>query len=189
MGLDMYLMANKAIDAEAVFGSAGVPAEEDLRYLPMWSHTSVASRERAEGILTQVGMMELLTPDSPWAEINETGTEISVCCLYWRKDNAIHRWFVEKCQQGVDDCGTYPVHPEQLAALRSTCLKAAQCYDAGDMELVYEILPPQSGFFFGGTELDEWYRESLARTAEEIESVIAKAIQAKGVTFSYHSSW
>lgn len=188
MGLDMYLMANKAIDAEAVFGSAGVP-EEDLRYLPMWDHTSTASRERAEGILTQVGMMELLTPDSPWAEINETGTEISVCCLYWRKDNAIHRWFVENCQQGVDDCGVYPVHPEQLAALRSACIAAAKCYDAGDMDLVREILPPQRGFFFGGVDLDDWYRESLGRTAGEIESVLNTAIQTKGIKFFYQSSW
>ena len=23
---------------------------------------------------------------------------------YWRKANAIHNWFVQKCQEGVDEC-------------------------------------------------------------------------------------
>ena len=28
---------------------------------------------------------------------------------YWRKASAIHKWFVDNCQEGDDDCGTYLV--------------------------------------------------------------------------------
>lgn len=33
---------------------------------------------------------------------------------YWRKANAIHKWFVDNIQDGEDDCGYYEVAPEYL---------------------------------------------------------------------------
>lgn len=36
---------------------------------------------------------------------------------YWRKANAIHRWFVENVQNGEDDCRDYFVTKEQLTEL------------------------------------------------------------------------
>ena len=41
--------------------------------------------------------------------------------IYWRKANAIHKWFVENVQEGVDDCGEYEVTVEQLTELRDLC--------------------------------------------------------------------
>ena len=38
---------------------------------------------------------------------------------YWRKANAIHRWFVEHVQNGNDDCGLYEVSRDQLQSLLS----------------------------------------------------------------------
>lgn len=187
-------MANKEIareDEDRVFGFDGIP-EGEYTHLYISPHYQDDHSRRFREILTEAGMLDLICPEAPWGEVVdgiETETAINVCCLYWRKDNAIHRWFVENCQQGVDDCGVYPVHPEQLAALRSACIAAAKCYDAGDMDLVREILPPQRGFFFGGVDLDDWYRESLGRTAGEIESVLNTAIQTKGIKFFYQSSW
>ncbi len=33
--------------------------------------------------------------------------EITAEVMYWRKSNAIHKWFVDNVQGGVDDCGNY----------------------------------------------------------------------------------
>ena len=40
---------------------------------------------------------------------------------YWRKANAIHKWFVDNVQNGVDDCGEYKVTKEQLIQLHNAC--------------------------------------------------------------------
>lgn len=40
---------------------------------------------------------------------------------YWRKANAIHKWFVENVQNGEDDCGRYEVSKEQLEELLDVC--------------------------------------------------------------------
>ena len=42
---------------------------------------------------------------------------------YWRKANAIHRWFVENVQEGEDDCKSYTVSREQLQELLATVNK------------------------------------------------------------------
>jgi hypothetical protein len=40
---------------------------------------------------------------------------------YWRKENHIHKWFVDNVQGGVDDCKEYYVSIKQLRELRNTC--------------------------------------------------------------------
>ena len=40
---------------------------------------------------------------------------------YWRKANAIHKWFVDNVQDGEDNCRPYDVTTEQLRELRSIC--------------------------------------------------------------------
>lgn len=40
---------------------------------------------------------------------------------YWRKDNHIHKWFVDNVQEGNDDCNEYYVSIEQLHELRDIC--------------------------------------------------------------------
>jgi hypothetical protein len=42
-------------------------------------------------------------------------------CGYWRKANAIHNWFVQNVQNGVDDCDIYLVTREQLEQLKEAC--------------------------------------------------------------------
>jgi len=49
--------------------------------------------------------------------------EIKENCGYWRKANAIHKWFVDKVQDGNDDCREYDVSVEELKTLRDTCKK------------------------------------------------------------------
>ena len=106
--------------------------------------------------------------------------EVVVEALYWRKANAIHKWFVDNCQEGEDDCGNYYVGREQLEELRQLVLKALAEKDA-------TLLPPQSGFFFGSTDINDWYWDDLRHTAEGLERVLAEF--PADWEFEYHSSW
>ena len=48
-------------------------------------------------------------------------SEIIESVAYWRKANAIHKWFVDNVQNGTDDCGKYRVTVEQLKQLVKAC--------------------------------------------------------------------
>ena len=101
--------------------------------------------------------------------------------VYWRKANAIHNWFVEKCQGGVDECQPSSVTRAQLEELIETCKKVLANHD-----LAEQLLPTQSGFFFGSTDYDDWYFEGLKYTVEEIETILLNVNNKK---FIYRSSW
>ena len=106
--------------------------------------------------------------------------EVIVEAMYWRKANAIHRWFVENVQEGEDDCGAYYVSREQLAELRDLVLEVLASKDA-------RKLPPQAGFFFGSTEVDKWYWQDLQSTVDGLEKVLSEFPDKW--EFEYHSSW
>jgi hypothetical protein len=107
--------------------------------------------------------------------------EVIVEAGYWRKANAIHAWFVGKVQDGEDDCGHYPVSRVELQQLRAECRKVLDF-----KHLATNTLPPAAGFFFGGTDLDEWYYKGL----EDTIIIIDQALALPEVWyFEYHSSW
>jgi hypothetical protein len=109
--------------------------------------------------------------------------EISFEAMYWRKANAIHKWFVDKCQDGVDQCQETYVDLTRLRELVDTCkIVLADNEKAGD------LLPPAAGFFFGSTEVDEYYLGDLQSTVETLERILG----TEGVEqfdFYYQSSW
>ena len=41
-----------------------------------------------------------------------------------------------------------------------------------DEEKIMELLPTQSGFFFGGTEIDEYYKEDVTNSIEMFENLL-----------------
>lgn len=100
---------------------------------------------------------------------------------YWRKANAIHKWFVDTCQKGDDDCRDAYVSREHLAKLREACCKALR----SESEAA-EVLPTQEGFFFGSTEYDEYYKSDLKDTITIIDKALALS---EDWEFRYHSSW
>jgi len=100
---------------------------------------------------------------------------------YWRKANQIHQWFVDNVQNGEDNCAEYYVDRAKLIELRDLCKLALK--DKGKAE---ELLPTQAGFFFGSTEIDEWYFQDVSLTVE----IINKCLEMPDTwTFKYQSSW
>ena len=101
--------------------------------------------------------------------------------IYWRKANAIHGWFVNNCQDGVDDCREVYVDREQLQELLDI-IETIQ----DDHSRAEELLPPVGGFFFGSTDLDEGYFEDLEYTQERLKKALE---MSSDWDFYYHSSW
>ena len=102
--------------------------------------------------------------------------------IYWRKANAIHNWFVENVQEGEDDCRCYELEKEQLIELRNTCKKVLK-----NDSLKEELLPTQGGFFFGGTDYDEYYYNDLKETIKDIDRLLS--MNNEYDWFEYSSSW
>lgn len=124
-------------------------------------------------------------------------SEIVESAGYWRKANQIHKWFVDNCQGGVDDCREAYVSKEQLIELLNTCKKVLKTKTAkkgkkvtvkGEVEeTADDLLPTQSGFFFGGTEIDEYYYNDIKDTIKIIEDLFKDGIENADIY--YQASW
>jgi hypothetical protein len=101
---------------------------------------------------------------------------------YWRKANNIHKWFVNNVQSGKDDCGNYCVNSDDLIKLRDICIETLN-----NKHLASELLPTQSGFFFGRLDYDDYYFEQINSTIE----ILNRALEftEKGWSIYYSSSW
>ena len=131
---------------------------------------------------------------------------------YWRKANHIHKWFVDEVQEGIDDCGEYEVSHEQLKDLLFlvnevllACVLTKGKIQNGetmnkdgkwepimedgfyvkDHTIAEQLLPCQSGFFFGPTNYDQYYVEDLKTTKQILENALAD----KDAVYYYSSSW
>lgn len=115
-----------------------------------------------------------------------TDSRVVSTAAYWRKVNFLHKWFVDKFQDGVDECQeSEDFHIEELEKLANIILEALGNRDP-------ELLPPQAGFFFGPTDVDEWYWESMQEAFEDINRVIDehKAMpEGLEIYYTYQSSW
>lgn len=106
--------------------------------------------------------------------------ELNFHAGYWRKANQIHKWFVDNVQGGKDDCGDHYVPAEKLKELRELCVRAIETKDPS-------LLPPQTGFFFGSTEIDDGYWDDLKNTIEIIDKL---DLTGEGYDeYYYRSSW
>lgn len=102
---------------------------------------------------------------------------------YWRKANMIHQWFVENVQDNEDDCRIYHVSRESLKTLYNLC---CEIYKDKNANKAQELLPTQSGFFFGSTQYDDDYFEDIKLTID----IIDKALKLdERWEFYYQSSW
>lgn len=141
---------------------------------------------------------------------NERVSEITENVGYWRKANAIHNWFVKNVQDGEDDCESYYVSEKDIKKLLADVnrvLEASKLVSGKikngqhlgengwedvmedgqyieDPTIAQEVLPTTEGFFFGGSDYDQYYIENLKETKKIMEQCLAE-----GGEYYYQSSW
>ena len=133
---------------------------------------------------------------------------------YWRKANSIHRWFVDNCGGGVDECQLMEISKDNLEELldiaqrvKDSCVlvdgKICNGYTfkdgkevpnmvdgkyIKDTSVAEELLPTSSGFFFGGTNYDQWYLEDIDDTIKQIKSIL-ETTDFDNEYVLYQASW
>ena len=163
MGLDMYLRASEYISRYDYDGN-NVDDRNPL-YHQLVELTGVADQIDNDGFGG-------LTVDFPMG--------------YWRKVNSVHNWFVENCGGGVDECQQMYVNRQHLEELKSLCETVLRLKDTLDGKSSAEkLLPTASGFFFGSTEIDQYYYADLEYTVK----VIDRCLKSKFDYFEYQASW
>lgn len=160
MGLDMYLEVRKFVPAK--------------NYKVIDGDYSSEFHQEYIDILEASKMKSLAAVDSVGLSITETA-------IYWRKVNSIHNWFVNECANGVDECQPTYVSREKLEQLLGIVTEAIDTKNA-------ELLPPASGFFFGSTDVDEWYWNDLKYTQVELKTILDKT-KNEDISFIYQASW
>jgi hypothetical protein len=190
MGLDMYLYRTKKVD--------GLEVEDYEKVDNTISNIEVNAFESIE---------KAMNPDEfkpAYNELNDLvkkrGKSFSWLSIfedigYWRKANQIHNFFVQECQDGIDECQYSMVTKDKLEDLLERCKRAMKLKKIylndgiiKDGEGLETFLPTSSGFFFGGTEFNEWYFEDVAETKKLITKVLKQTDFDKQVIL-YRSSW
>ena len=102
--------------------------------------------------------------------------------MYWRKFNALHKWFVDNIQEGVDDCKESFVDESDLKMLLETLTYVLENKDTAET-----ILPTAQGFYFGNDEMDDNYWNYVKSTIIQLKDLLEE--DNKGASFYYRSSW
>ena len=152
MGLDSYLTAEKWISG-----------------YDFYPHEKEVNRKIKEAM----GFTEEEYPESSLTVDMQVG--------YWRKANAIHAWFVDNCQGGVDECQKTLLSPNDLGDLLAVCKEAIETMNAN-------LLQPRGGFFFGSTDIDEHYWDDIQNTIDILTKVLNDP-KLQGCDFYYQASW
>lgn len=141
-------------------------------YVKRWEHNGDDNYDIT--VVKKGKIVDTIKPDRIAYIIEEVG--------YWRKFNALHQWFVDNCQDGKDDCGEYYVSKKKLQEL----LEILNQIKDGSITKAEELLPTSSGFFFGGTEYDEWY---FAKVNDTVVLLTELLQEDNNGDFYYQSSW
>ena len=157
MGLDMYLYRRE--------------------YVSGWENTFISEKP---------GMTELYAAIADYFETGRCDGSphmyVDICVAYWRKANAIHKWFCS-LDEDKDECQKIYVTMDNLLELRDLCQRV---FD--DPSLAEELLPSQAGFFFGSTDYDDWYITDIKLTIDQIDRIL-KPIKSDYADFIYRASW
>jgi hypothetical protein len=161
MGLDMYLRASKYVSGvDFVRKGEDIVREENPAFFTLLASTGLDKSD--------------IRNDLP-------GGSIEFTIAYWRKVNSIHQWFVDNCADGEDDCRPVYVPREKLEELRDLVHETLAERDP-------DLLPPQGGFFFGSTDIDEYYWKDLEESHEMLNSILSNP-KFEGWDFEYQASW
>ena len=165
MGLDMYLSAKKHLSK--------------INYKVLQENNEL-DYNSPEAVYPEFNDLMQLTQLTDVAT-DMYGASVEVTCAYWRKANQIHSWFVREVQGGEDNCGEYYVSSDKLIELLAICKHSLENKDPA-------LLLPQGGFFFGSTDIDEWYWNDIKSTIIQLERILALP-EFDNLSFYYNSSW
>lgn len=159
-------------------------------YLRAGFYVSGAAHAQPEARQLFINVLEILGFDEP-PDRSTPQMTININVGYWRKANQIHNWFVKNVQEGEDNCAEYFVPRDKLQELLSICNELEVLHVKGDPsanQKAGELLPPSSGFFFGGTAIDDGYWEDIEYTASTIRGILNNP-KFELAEFYYRSSW
>lgn len=144
--------------------------------------------------------------------------------MYWRKANAIHRFFEQHVANGyLENCERVRVPKRAIKELYSRCKQVKESLDAQEKETVQimvgnkyktdpetgeravipvysnlevytntdvakNLLPPQNGFFFGDTRIDEYYYQNIIDTMNMCKKILTDPA-FKGDVLEYLAWW
>ena len=81
---------------------------------------------------------------------------------YFRKSNWLHGYMNRLCQSkmghDIEDCEYLILSQKDLIDFLNVCREVVEC---DSVAIAEELLPPQSGFFFGSTAIDDYYFEDV----------------------------
>lgn len=175
MGLDMYLSARK--------------------YVSDYNYEQGKNRHHVDNILESVGLdRNHLSTEAP-------SVRVEVNVAYWRKANAIHKWFVDNLADGEDNCRPVYVSRTDLRSLLNTLTDALRVKRDDELadhdsdiamptleDSLEDILPTQGGFFFGDTAYDEWYWMQVEWTHARLNEILNDE-RFEEFDFEYNASW
>lgn len=115
---------------------------------------------------------------------------------YFRKFNALHGYIVDEFAGGEDNC-------QEIGLDRESVDKIIEALEQAEADPASEMNPlqPRSGFFFGSTEIDEYYladvKQALAlfrwiaglMESEEGRQFVMDDDGTRWITYSYQASW
>jgi len=167
MGLDMYLYARKYI-----------------------SKNDYSDRENIK-VIPEYQAMESFAPKDLTKYSSFGGISVTYPVGYWRKANAVHGWFVNVLADGVDECQEIPIDRSYFEILKNSC-EIVISSDKDDMAEVAADhgLEPTNGFFFGGSDIDEYYIQDLKDTITIIKHIFSVIPHGDHEwQFIYQASW
>lgn len=221
MGLDMYMSKVKKIDGMTL--EEITETAEYIDYLNRPSEYESCSYEawcgRNEYKVRKDKIDEVKANIkkrySSWDDKKEYGYDgIADGAAYWRKANQIHKWFVDNCGDGIDECQMMNISKSKLELLlhiaqkvKDSCelvegkIQNGYTFENGketpimedgkyikDPTVAKELLPASEGFFFGSTAYDQWYLDDIESTIEQISKILETTDFDKEYV-TYQASW
>jgi len=85
---------------------------------------------------------------------------------YWRKAFEVHEWFVNNCENEVENCGEAYISKEKLLSLLESCKKILAAKGTQNEQKVAKELLPDPDETYGA-----WYWEDIEETVKQLSSI------------------
>ena len=105
---------------------------------------------------------------------------------YFRKFNALHSYIVKTFANGIDNCQDIILYKEDVEKIKKVLDDVLNVHQQA--EKAKEILPTQSGFYFGGTDYDEFYFDEVKVAADLMQSFLDN-FDFESYQLVYQASW